>query len=142
MAAKIYGVDVVRRRDGEDRSLTKTGKRGTRKPTDAELSAQWEACERSWTESCEARKRAGMGPLAWTRFPLRFQRALYAEMEARAAKPARKAKPKAEPKPEPAGPNVVGLDVFRMYRRELIALDTPEARAELARRKAKRARAA
>lgn len=56
-----------------------------------------------------------------------------------------KAAPKAKPAPKPRAPRKrrrgehSGADVFRMYRRDLEALGTPEALAEIERRKAKRA---
>ena len=150
MARKgLEGVDYVARVDGEPGSLTKTGKRAFRKPTDEELAAQWAACERSWDAAISA---VGDGWLrsSWGEgFKFTYQHALLAEIESRGSKPAKRSggqritrkrqeAPKAKPKSRTRESHRRD-DLFRMYRPELEAIGTPEALAEIARREAKRA---
>lgn len=157
---RIEGVDYVRRGMDEPGAITRgsgwsiggAGKsltRSTRKPTDAELVATWEACERNWDAAIESVGRGWLRSSWGEGFSFRVAEAALAEIEARAAKsgPARKqtAKPRSRgSQAKPAAPKSRTRgshrrdDLFRMYRAELEALGTPEALEELARRKAKR----
>lgn len=139
-SSKLEGVDYTR--SGPISGTRNRIQRGKRKLTLAELESRWEAVERSHAASCEIRKRAGLPavePSFWTR-------ALYAELEAR--RPADELAPRrkvAKSRKAPQAParearraDSEAPDVFRMLRAELEALGTPEAVAELERRRAKR----
>lgn len=165
---RIEGVDYVRRSITEANAITGRGwnigganitrsklTTGTRKPTDAELAATWEACERNWDDAVRAAGRNWLRGSWGAGFDFRVAEAALAEIEARGAKAAPKRKQSretsAKPKPrsrgseaKPAAPKSRTRDshrrddLFRMYRAELEALGTDEARAELERRAAKR----
>ena len=134
---KPIGASRVRRHDGPG------GKLRTRKATPDELRSIAEACKRSQDASDEIRKGAGLEPIAPNQYRVELER-LIVEVEAKvAAKPKRKAPPaKARTVITPQGMESgfkPSPQVFRMSGAELRALDTDETRAEIARRKAKRA---
>lgn len=132
---KLAGVDYVYEWRG--------CKRRRRKPTLAELEGTWAALERSYDGSCEIRRRRGLSPVE----PTFYAHAVWDELERRRPadevakrRQARKPRTKAPAaKPTALSPTGDIADVFRMFRAELAALGTPEAVAELERRRAKRA---